>query len=147
MGYDEAPWVFKGRALYQLHLVEVEEAKKYIPSNFNLVSLFGYTLGGFYLARYTDSPVGKFDELVALAGLVWNPPSSCAWAARVYVSNWQARNHGRRHCGLPSRMAAFEEKTELTEKSLPSWWRQSGPVHLSAGHQCTRGGPCAGAGF
>ena len=77
-----------------------------------------YTLGGFYLARYADSPVGQFDEvcqantacndicihgawcndnsilpsmqcaqLVALAGLVWNAPTSCAWAARVYVSN------------------------------------------------------------
>ena len=22
-----------------------------------------YTLGGFYLARYSDSPVGKFDEV------------------------------------------------------------------------------------
>lgn len=80
-----------------------------------------YTLGGFYLARYTDSPVGAFDEvcaaarqrhasahdgaknghsavifkaltvsclqLVAVAGLVWNFPGSCAWAARVYVSD------------------------------------------------------------
>ncbi|BDA42510.1 Protein NEOXANTHIN-DEFICIENT 1 [Coccomyxa sp. Obi] len=124
MGYEDAPWIFKGRALYQLHLVKVADAKKYIPENFHIVSLFGYTLGGFYLARYSDSPVGKFDELVALAGLVWNPPTSCAWAARVYVSNWQARNHGRRHCGLPSRMAAFEEKTEVIEKGPPSWWTQ-----------------------
>ncbi|KXZ44270.1 hypothetical protein GPECTOR_70g501 [Gonium pectorale] len=46
-----------------------------------------YTLGGFYLARYEDSPAGTFDELVAMAGLVWNPPTSCAWAARVYVNN------------------------------------------------------------
>jgi hypothetical protein len=78
-----------------------------------------YTLGGFYLARYTDSPVGPFDEvsgmvrwllglsvatasdkrlrhvmcalqLVAMAGLIWNFPTSCAWAARVYVNNWCA---------------------------------------------------------
>lgn len=46
-----------------------------------------YTLGGFYLARYDDSPAGAFDELVALAGLVWNAPTSCAWAARVFVNN------------------------------------------------------------
>lgn len=76
-----------------------------------------YTLGGFYLARYSDSPVGAFDEvcgaaarpdchrsrylavaihseacsswmqLVAVAGLVWNFPGSCAWAARVYVND------------------------------------------------------------
>ncbi|EFJ41734.1 hypothetical protein VOLCADRAFT_98268 [Volvox carteri f. nagariensis] len=59
MVYAEAPWVFKGK----------------------------HTLGGFYLARYDDSPAGAFDELVAMAGLVWNPPTSCAWAARVYVNN------------------------------------------------------------
>ncbi|PNH03494.1 hypothetical protein TSOC_010447, partial [Tetrabaena socialis] len=66
-----------------------------------------HTLGGFYLARYTDSPVGAFDELVALAGLVWNAPTSCAWAARVYVNNREARDHGVHHVGLPSRLAAF----------------------------------------
>lgn len=27
MGYGEAPWVFKGRALYQLSLVRVEEVR------------------------------------------------------------------------------------------------------------------------
>ena len=37
---------------------------------------FGHTLGGFYLARYKDSPVGTFDELVVMGGLVWNPPTS-----------------------------------------------------------------------
>jgi hypothetical protein len=74
-----------------------------------------YTLGGVYLARYDASPAGAFDEvgsrcsrcgrarltrvfrqtqLVVLAGLVWNPPGSCAWAARVYVSNADAQRHG-----------------------------------------------------
>jgi hypothetical protein len=33
-------------------------------------------------------------QLVVLAGLVWNPPGSCAWAARVYVSNADAQRHG-----------------------------------------------------
>jgi hypothetical protein len=33
-------------------------------------------------------------QLVALAGLVWNPPGSCAWAARVYVSSAEAQRHG-----------------------------------------------------
>lgn len=78
------------------------QAEKYVPPELKLVSLFGYTLGGFYLARYTDSPVGAFDEvrkhlhahthrscvqLVAIAGIVWNWPTSSAWAARVYVNN------------------------------------------------------------
>ena len=33
-------------------------------------------------------------QIVALAGLVWNPPTSCAWAARVYVTNAAAWKHG-----------------------------------------------------
>lgn len=41
MGYGDAPWVFTGRALYQLHLVPVAEARKHVPPEFKLVSLFG----------------------------------------------------------------------------------------------------------
>lgn len=83
------------------------QAKKFVPPELPMVNFFGWTLGGFYLARYADSPVGAFDELVALAGLVWDPPASCAWAARVYVNNKEARNHGLGSVGLPSRLASF----------------------------------------
>lgn len=73
-----------------------------------------YTLGGFFLANYDESPAGVFDEvgtyisfgsvfdfaiivkvmqlvtnrtcpfifsiqLVVIAGLVWSPPTSCAY--------------------------------------------------------------------
>ncbi|CAL5219720.1 g1613 [Coccomyxa viridis] len=143
MVYSDPPWVFKGRALYQLHLVKAEEAKKYIPDSFKIVSLFGYTIGGFYLARYSDSPVGSFDELVALAGLVWNPPTSCAWAARVYVNNREARSHGRKHCGLPSRVCSFADITSSPSKSRrkpPSWWHQGdseAEERSRAGHRIT----------
>jgi hypothetical protein len=53
--------------------------RKHVPADLKLVELFGYTLGGIYLARYEDSPAGTFDEMVALGGLVWNAPTSCAW--------------------------------------------------------------------
>ncbi|QDZ21419.1 hypothetical protein A3770_05p39370 [Chloropicon primus] len=50
-----------------------------------LVELNGYTLGGFYYANYEDSPAGPMDELVVLSGLVWNAPTSCAWASHVLL--------------------------------------------------------------
>ena len=106
---DDAPWSFRGRALYQLNLVKASDARKHVPADLKLVELFGYTLGGVYLARYDDSPAGVFDEMVALGGLVWNPPTSCAWAARVFVNNRDARAHGVKTCGLPSAFAAFDE--------------------------------------
>lgn len=134
MGYADPPWEFQGKALYQLSLVRVEDARKYVPAHIPLVQIFGYTLGGLYLARYTDSPAGPFDELVALAGLAWNFPTSCAWAARVYVNNVSARNHGLQVVGLPSRLASFRavprkslNTKEAREKAhRQDWWSLSG---------------------
>ncbi|XP_020226613.1 protein NEOXANTHIN-DEFICIENT 1 isoform X4 [Cajanus cajan] len=108
-GYGKPPWVFKGSAWYQLHLVKADKARACIPKEFKLVEAFGYTLGGFFLASYEDSPVGVFDELVVIAGLVWNRPTSCAWATRVYVNNDEACYHGRKEVGLPSQMARFSK--------------------------------------
>uniref|UniRef100_A0A0E0M9B7 Protein NEOXANTHIN-DEFICIENT 1 n=1 Tax=Oryza punctata TaxID=4537 RepID=A0A0E0M9B7_ORYPU len=105
-GYGRGPpWV----ALYQLHLVKAATARAFVPKELRLVEAFGYTLGGMFLARYDDSPAGKFDELVVIAGIVWNPPTSCAWAARVLVNSAQACRHGRKEVGLPSHVATFSQ--------------------------------------
>mmetsp|Transcript_7417 Transcript_7417/g.21914 ORF Transcript_7417/g.21914 Transcript_7417/m.21914 type:complete len:289 (+) Transcript_7417:202-1068(+) len=133
MGYEESPWIFKGRALFQLQLVKVSEARKYVPEGLKLVNFFGYTLGGFFLSRYTDSPVGEFDELVAMAGLVWNFPGSCAWAARVYVNDKTARDHGLHKVGLPSRQASFEQDTDVTLHHRRGWWTGPEAVVQAAG--------------
>ncbi|XP_027341603.1 protein NEOXANTHIN-DEFICIENT 1 isoform X2 [Abrus precatorius] len=115
-GYGKPPWVFRGSAWYQLHLVKAEKARACIPKEFKLVEAFGYTLGGFFLASYEDSPVGVFDELVVIAGLVWNRPTSCAWASRVYVNNDEACCHGRKEVGLPSQMARFSKTIKAISK-------------------------------
>ncbi|KAJ4981680.1 hypothetical protein NE237_032517 [Protea cynaroides] len=117
-GYAKPPWLFSGSALYQLHLVKAETARAFIPKEFRLVEAFGYTLGGFFLAQYDDSPAGIFDELVVIAGIVWNPPTSCAWAARVLVNSHEACFHGRKFIGLPSQVAGFSKRTTaISERS------------------------------
>ncbi|MCE2055309.1 Protein NEOXANTHIN-DEFICIENT 1 [Datura stramonium] len=118
--YGEPPWIFKGSALYQLHLVKAETARAFIPKDCRLVEAFGYTLGGFFLASYDDSPAGIFDELVVIAGLVWNPPTSCAWAARVLVGSDEACLHGRKVVGLPSQVARFSKKITALPQSPKS---------------------------
>jgi len=55
---------------------------------------------------------------------VWQAPTSCAWAARVYVSDADARSHGRRACGLPSAHAAFAPHG--AERGRPGGWWQAG---------------------
>lgn len=51
--------------------------------------------------------MGALNELVTLGGVVWEPPTSCAWASRVHVCHDEARAHGVAHVGLPSRHAHF----------------------------------------
>ncbi|KAJ0257931.1 Protein NEOXANTHIN-DEFICIENT 1 [Hirschfeldia incana] len=115
-GYAKPPWIFKGSALYQIHLVKAATARAFIPKELRLVEAFGYTLGGFFLASYDDSPAGVFDELVVIAGTVWNPPTSCAWAARVLVNSDEACLHGRKEVGLPSQVARFSKKITAVPK-------------------------------
>ncbi|XP_042048706.1 protein NEOXANTHIN-DEFICIENT 1-like isoform X1 [Salvia splendens] len=119
-GYGKPPWIFKGSALYQLHLVKAETARAFIPKELRLVEAFGYTLGGFFLANYEESPAGIFDELVVIAGIVWNPPTSCAWAARVLVNSDKACLHGQKDVGLPSRVANFTKSVRALPVSKRS---------------------------
>ncbi|KAG8092145.1 hypothetical protein GUJ93_ZPchr0012g22156 [Zizania palustris] len=119
-GYGQGPpWVFRGSALYQLHLVKAATARAFVPKDLRLVEAFGYTLGGMFLARYDDSPAGKFDELVVIAGIVWNPPTSCAWAARVLVNSTKACRHGRKEVGLPSHVATFSQTEAAALRNKP----------------------------
>ncbi|CAL9087072.1 unnamed protein product [Musa acuminata var. zebrina] len=113
------PWLFRGRALYQLHLVKADIARALIPKELKLVEAFGYTLGGLFLAHYDDSPAGEFNELVVIPGIVWNPPTSCAWASRVLVNSHEACRHGRKEIGLPSKVAIFSKRdTAASEQPL-----------------------------
>lgn len=134
-GYGKPPWRFKGSALYQLHLVKSEVARALIPKEFRLVEAFGYTLGGFFLANYDDSPAGVFDELVVIAGIVWNPPTSCAWASKVLVNSSEACLHGRKDVGLPSDVAKFSKlrccpEQRITAKTWPKESRHNGILNM-----------------
>lgn len=112
-GYGKGgPWTFRGDAHYQFHLVPSKVARQYVPADMPLVECFGHTLGGFYYANYTDSPAGPMDELVVLSGLVWNAPTSCAWASHVFVDREDAVAHGIKVFGLPSHKANFVKEDQ-----------------------------------
>ena len=112
-GYSRGgPWGFRGEAHYQFHLVKSSTAREFVPEEMPLVEAFGHTLGGFYYARYEDSPAGPMDELVVLSGLVWNAPTSCAWASHVFVDRKSAVSHGKQVFGLPSHLVNFHKTRE-----------------------------------
>ncbi|EYU28455.1 hypothetical protein ABFS82_11G078600 [Erythranthe guttata] len=112
-GFEKPPWIFKGSAVYQIHSVRVDSVRPFIPKEFKVVQNFGYTMGGFFLANYEESPFGAFDELVIIAAIVKPDRSSRAWAAKVLVNSDEARDHGRKVFGLPSQVANFITKSKV----------------------------------
>ncbi|UPQ98984.1 hypothetical protein HOP50_03g22900 [Chloropicon primus] len=105
-----------------------------------LVELNGYTLGGFYYANYEDSPAGPMDELVVLSGLVWNAPTSCAWASHVFVDKRSAVSHGKRVFGLPSRLSTFGKGREGKTESVTLRAAGSPVLELKRGRREGGGG-------
>ncbi|GBG69248.1 hypothetical protein CBR_g3946 [Chara braunii] len=128
-GYKAPPWIFTGRAFYQMHLVKSDVARKYIPKELKLVEAFGKPKG--YGGGSWAEEEGLWDKprmrLVVFPGLVWNPPTSCAWASRVLVTSHTAKDHGLKEVGLPSRLAEITKKSilrnEPVEEGLRPWWR------------------------
>ncbi|XP_028951247.1 protein NEOXANTHIN-DEFICIENT 1-like isoform X2 [Malus domestica] len=66
--------------------------------------------------------VGLFSpsQLVVIAGLVWSPPTSCAWAAKVLVNSDEACKHGRKEVGLPSQVARFSKRITAVSRQPKS---------------------------
>lgn len=78
-------------------------------------------------------------QCVVMAGLVWNPPTSCAWAARVFVNNREARDHGIQSVGLPSRLAAFNSLTQSSGSAKNAWWQRPSATNSSSSSRSRSG--------
>ena len=69
-GLDEDyPWRFEGRFVFRPSLVRITQSSSTPPSA-NLLSLFGYSLGGSVVLEYDVSPVGPYREYVTMGGVV-----------------------------------------------------------------------------
>eukprot|EP00873_Tetraselmis_striata_P045954 jgi/Tetstr1/466218/TSEL_010776.t1 len=97
-------WRFSGSAVYQLYAVAVADASHLLPSGTRPLSLFGYTLGGIFLASYATSPCGPYEELAVLPATVWTarPPRLGAWGTAMVVNSDAAVSNGRDVFGLPT---------------------------------------------
>jgi hypothetical protein len=66
---EEYPWRFEGRFVFRPSLVRITPSSSTPPSA-NLLSLFGYSLGGSVILEYDISPVGPYREYVTMGGVV-----------------------------------------------------------------------------
>ena len=104
------PWVFpNARVWYQPTFVPVQAARDVTPtSGLTLLSLFGWTLGGVFVVEWEDSPIGPYQEVAVLSGLVARGLSIGAWASHIVVTTDDAVVSGRSVFGLPARQGSID---------------------------------------
>lgn len=108
MPYPPAPWTLQGYGFQALHLLDVERARRFIPSDLQIVQVFpGKTLGGVYLVYYSTSPVEAYNELIVVSGIVTHAGKFGAWISHLYVDNPNSVDGGRNIWGLPKELAQF----------------------------------------
>ena len=108
MAYPKAPWKLQGYAIQTGQLVDIEQARPFIPQEFEIISVLpGKTLGGVYASRYEPGSALEYSELIVVAGLVSYAGNGGAWISHIYVDHPDSVAGGREIWGLPKELAEF----------------------------------------
>ncbi|MEX0269716.1 acetoacetate decarboxylase family protein [Leptolyngbyaceae cyanobacterium UHCC 1019] len=113
MPYPPAPWILEGYGFQTLHLLDVDLARRFVPSDLQIIQVLpGKTLGGVYLVYYSNSPVEAYNELIIVSGIVTHAGKVGAWISHLYVDNPNSVEGGRNIWGLPKELAQFRWNLE-----------------------------------
>jgi len=101
--------------------------------NIQILSLFGYTLGGSVCLEYDTSPVGPYREYVTMSALVMKRGTIGQWGSRLYVSTSQAEKVCRDVWGVPAELATidFVQEGEVLRVDLPPSSSSSDDMRMS----------------
>lgn len=92
----QAPYPLRARCWYQLHLVRTEAAASRVPASLTLLSLFGWSLGGVFVAAWDESPLGPYAEVALMCGLAISRDGMFgAWPQPLLVTRREAVVAGR----------------------------------------------------
>ncbi|MBU7585769.1 MAG: acetoacetate decarboxylase family protein [Nostoc sp. TH1S01] len=108
MSYPATPWMLQGKAIASLHLVNINQVRSLIPTEFQVFSVWpGKTLGCVYLADYREGSVLEYSELIVAPAVVSYQNQIGAWISHIYVDNADSVAGGREIWGLPKELADF----------------------------------------
>lgn len=105
----EYPYQFTGRLWFSPSIVKVpNNYDSLLSKDVNIISLFGYTLGGTVALEYDTSPVGPYFEYVTMSALVTKKGSIGQWGSRLYVSTQEAEDVCKEVWGVPAEVSNIE---------------------------------------
>jgi len=102
-----APWTLTGQVAY-LFIHGPRSAQEEFNENSDPIrSPFRGGYGGMILLRYTDSPVGPYDELLFFPGCYQFGDTTYYRISQIYVSSLDSVVNGRRNWNVPKKLAIF----------------------------------------
>jgi acetoacetate decarboxylase len=108
MTYPSAPWTLNGFAVQTLQLVDTVQARSFVPSDLEIVSVLpGKTLGVVYVASYQPGSVLSYNELIVVPALTRSGKNLGFWISHIYVDHPDSMAGGREIWGLPKELAQF----------------------------------------
>ena len=103
-----APWTLSGQSAYLF----LHGTRSILPQfNENIdpeKTPFQGGKGGVLLVRYTDSPVGPYDELILFPGCFQFGDGTYYRISQIYVSSIESVVNGRRNWAVPKKLAIFQ---------------------------------------
>jgi acetoacetate decarboxylase len=134
MSYPAAPWHLQGKALVNLHWVDVDLSRLLIPSELAIISILpGKTIGGVYVASYQAGSILEYNELIVVPALVRYQHHIGFWISHIYVDYEDSMKGGQEIWGLPKEIAQFtwkesevlvtQNEHSLCRFSLHSQWQ------------------------
>jgi hypothetical protein len=113
-----APWTLTGQVAY-LFLHGSRSAQEAFNENPDPIqSPFRGGVGGMMLIRYTDSPVGPYDELLFFPGYYQFGDTTYYRISQIYVSSLDSVVNGRRNWGVPKKLARFHWSDNNTSAKI-----------------------------
>jgi hypothetical protein len=102
-----APWTLTGQVAYAFIHGSRKAQESFNENPDPTRNPFRGGLGGMILIRYTDSPVGPYDELLFVPGSYQFGDTSYYRISQIYVSSLDSVINGRRNWGIPKKLAIF----------------------------------------
>jgi acetoacetate decarboxylase len=106
--YPPPPWRLHGTATFAMSLIDVAEARQYVPSDIEIVEIKkGRTLGGVGIVEYGEGSVFSYNELVIVTALARIDGQRGGWVSHIYVDSTRSQAGGQELFGLNKQLAAF----------------------------------------
>jgi hypothetical protein len=115
--FPPAPWQLRGEAVFGMKLAPKALAQSFAPADVEIVCVYpGHTLAMLYLARYSDSPVGEYRELIIAPALIRRGGWIGFWISYIVVDDDRSIAAGRAIWSLPKERAVFRWRSTPTTR-------------------------------